>query len=109
MGLEDIDVIIGHKPSSQGQQKKASSSAEHKKAGIVSDIVTANRKALKELQEKEEAAGGDMLDGLEEITEEQAEVPPPQESADSDFAPVSPYADMPTKEEEAKLAEEKRK
>lgn len=36
-------------------------------------------------------------------------MPKPDESADSDFAPISPFADQPTKEEETKLKEEQRK
>ena len=80
---------------------------DHQKHGIVSDIINANKKALEEMPEEK----FDMMDGLEEIAEEKAQQneKPEDQEMDSDFAPVSPFADMPSREEEKKMEEDKRK
>ena len=58
-----------------------------------------NRKYAKEREEKEEEF--DIMQGLNEIAEEK----PHEQTEDSDVAPVSPYADQLTVEEQIKKDE----
>ena len=76
MGLDDVDEIL---------------EPEHRKQGIVDQVMEKNRKYAKDTQDKEEQF--DLMQGLNEIAEEQQ---------DSDVAPVSPYADALTVEEQIK-------
>ena len=85
-------------------QFKKAGATDYKKPGIVSEILQANRKQLAEDGE----APLDMLGDLEKIAEEVPEVKP-QDEEGSDFAPVSPYADAPSVEQEQKREEEARK
>jgi predicted GNAT family acetyltransferase len=84
MGLDDVDVIID---------------PEHRKQGIVDQVMEKNRKFAKENEEKEEEF--DMMQGLNDIAEEK----PQEQTEDSDVAPVSPYADSLTVEEQIKKDE----
>jgi len=58
-----------------------------------------NRKFAKEREDKEESF--DIMQGLEDVAEEK----PQEQTEDSDVAPVSPYADSLTTEEQIKKDE----
>jgi hypothetical protein len=90
MGIDDVDELVGVEK------------ADHKKAGIVDAIMDQNRKAEME-QEEKQFNDQQMMQDLEDIAEEDgANNDPNPDEMSSDAAPISPFADLPTAEEEAK-------
>ena len=61
--LEQVQQKKNHKINDTDEKP------EHQRKGIVTEIVNANRRALDEMNQQEEKF--DMMDGLEEIAEEQ--------------------------------------
>jgi hypothetical protein len=95
---------VHHVSQVKPAQFKKPESTDYKKPGIVSEILEANRKQL--AAEDEDRL--DMLGELEKIAEEAPEAKVKEEEG-SDFAPVSPYADSLTVEQQQEQAEEARK